>query len=86
MDCKATVKIGEFSRGGLSRGDIKACDHDFAIQGSYTPCGILNEDSGKLYMNIGSSYKTTDFIMDTLHGWWINLRPLFSRLTLFDIF
>lgn len=73
MDCKATVKIGEFSRGGLSRGDNKACDHDFATQGSHTPCGIVNEDSGELYINMGSSYKTSDFIMDTLHGWWINL-------------
>jgi hypothetical protein len=73
MDCKATVKIGEFSRGGLSRGDNKACDHDFATQGSHTPCGIVNEDSGELYINMGSSYKTSDFIMDTLHGWWNNL-------------
>jgi len=65
-------KIGEFSRGGLSRGNNKAFDHDFATQGSYTPCGIVNEDSGELYINMGSSYKTSDFIMDTLHGWWIN--------------
>jgi len=72
MDCKATVKIGEFSRGGLSRGANKASDHDFATQCSYTPCGIVNEDSSELYINMGSSYKTSDFIMDTLHGWWIN--------------
>ena len=70
MDCKATVKIGEFSRGGLSRGNNKALDHDFGDQGAHTPCGIVNEDSGQLYLNIGSSYKTSDFIMDTLNGWW----------------
>lgn len=70
MDCKATVKIGEFSRGGLSRGNNKALDHDFGDQGVHTPCGIVNEDSGQLYLNIGSSYKTSDFIMDTLAGWW----------------
>ena len=72
MDCKATVKIGEFSRGGLSRGNNRANDHDFATQGSHTPCGIVNEDSGELYINIGSSFKTSDFIMDTLTGWWKN--------------
>jgi len=73
MDCKATVKIGEFSRGGLSRGDNKACDHDFANQGSHTPCGIVNQDSDDLYINIGSSSKTSDFIMDTLYSWWENI-------------
>ncbi len=72
MDCKATVKIGEFSRGGLSRGNNRACDHDFATQGSHTPCGIVNEDSGALYINMGSSYKTSDFIMDTIKDWWKN--------------
>lgn len=73
IDCKATVKIGEFSRGGLSRGNNKACDHDFADQGHYTPCGILNENSGQLYINMGSSFKTSDFIVDSLVGWWSSL-------------
>lgn len=70
MDCKATVKLGELSRGGLSRGDNKACDHDFISSGSHTPCGIVDEDSGQVYINMGCSYKTSDFIIDTLIGWW----------------
>lgn len=70
MDCKATVKLGELSRGGLSRGNNKALDHDFSAEGSHTPCGIVDEDSGQMYINMGSSYKTSDFIIDTLHGWW----------------
>jgi hypothetical protein len=70
MDCKATIKLGEFSRGGLSRGRVTACDHDFAVVGSSTPCGIVNEDSGELYLNFGCSAKTSDFIIDTLRGWW----------------
>jgi hypothetical protein len=72
MDCKATVKIGEFSRGGLSRGKNKAWDHDFTTQGNHTPCGIVNEDTGQIYINMGFSYKTGDFIIDTLKGWWNN--------------
>ena len=28
MDCKATVKIGDYSRGGRTRGDNQALDHD----------------------------------------------------------
>jgi len=70
MDCKATVKLGELSRGGLCRGDNKASDHDFVSNGSHTPCGILNEDTGQLYINMGCSFKTSDFIIDTLAGWW----------------
>lgn len=73
MDCKATVKLGELSRGGLSRGNNKASDHDFAKNGSHTPCGIVDEDSGQLFINMGSSFKTSDFIMDTLQSWWNSL-------------
>jgi hypothetical protein len=29
MDCKATVKIGAFSRDGKTRDESKASDHDF---------------------------------------------------------
>jgi hypothetical protein len=28
MDCKATVNIGDYSRGGKTRGDNQAADHD----------------------------------------------------------
>lgn len=77
IDCKATVKPGEFSRNGECRGlfNKKASDHDFAIvdNGKYTPCGIVDEDSGDLFVNIGSSFKTSDFIVDSLELWWKSL-------------
>jgi hypothetical protein len=44
MDCKATVKIGDFSRGGQTRGDDQALDHDLGCKEKYTPCGIVDED------------------------------------------
>ena len=73
MDCKAVVKIGDFSRGGQTRGDNKAGDHDFSCQASFLPCGIVDEDTGQLGMSFGSSYKTSDFIVDTLISWWFGL-------------
>ncbi len=73
MDCKATVKIGDLSRGGKTRGDNKACDHDFDCKEKYIPCGIADEDSGQLYINFGNSYKTGDFIVDTLESWWSDM-------------
>ena len=45
MDCKATVKTGAFSRGGNTRGEYKASDHDFGCTEHYIPCGILDEDT-----------------------------------------
>ena len=64
--CKATVKIGEFSRGGLTRGDHRASDHDMGCKEKYVPCGIVDEESAELYISFGSSYKTSDFIVDTI--------------------
>nr|WP_237741552.1 hypothetical protein [Anabaena sp. PCC 7108] len=57
MDCKATVNIGEYSRGGKTRGDNQANDHDMGCTEKYIPCGIVDEDSGQLHINFGSSYK-----------------------------
>jgi transposase len=64
------VKIGEYSRGGKTRGDHKALDHDMGPQQTYTPLGIVDEDHGKLHLTFGSSAKTSDFIVDGLHRWW----------------
>jgi len=73
MDCKATVKLGDFSRGGKTRGDNKAADHDLGSKAKYIPCGIVDEDTGQLYITFGGSYKTSDFIVDTLQAWWYGL-------------
>lgn len=75
MDCKATVNIGDYSRGGKTRGDNKACDHDMGCDEKYVPCGIVDEDSGKLHITFSNSYKTSDFIVDSLHAWWNGLTP-----------
>ena len=73
MDGKATVKLGAFSRGGQTRGDYKASDHDFGSTEHYIPCGILEEDTAQLHVTFGSSAKTSDFIVDTLTAWWQGL-------------
>ena len=73
IDCKATVAIGDVSRGGLTRGDNQACDHDLGLHEKYIPCGIVDEASGQLHITFGSSYKTSDFIVDALEAWWAAL-------------
>ena len=32
IDCKATINLGEYSRGGQTRGDNQAADHDLGCQ------------------------------------------------------
>src|SRR5947209_6801861 len=76
MDCKATVNIGAFSRGGQTRGDHKASDHDLGCKEKYIPCGIVDEDTAQRYVTFGSSFKTSDFIVDTLAAWWQGLSAM----------
>lgn len=73
MDCKATVKLGAFSRGGKTRGEYKASDHDFGGTEHYIPCGLLDENTAQLHVTFGSSAKTSDFLVDTLTAWWHGL-------------
>lgn len=73
MDCKATVNIGRYARGGKTRGDHRADDHDMGCHEKYVPFGLVDEDSGQLHLTFGSSYKTSDFIVDNLEAWWDSL-------------
>lgn len=81
MDCKATVKLGEYARGGKTRGNHQASDHDMGCTEKYIPCGIVDEDSGALCIHFGSSYKTSDFMVDTVQQWWESLTPVQQQRT-----
>src|SRR5688572_15318075 len=51
-------------------GDNQADGHDLGCQEKYIPCGIVDEDSAALNITFGSSYKTSDFIVDTIEAKW----------------
>lgn len=70
IDCKATVKLGDYSQGGKTRGDTQAADHDMGCEEKYVLFGILEEDRGPLLLTFGSSFKTSDFIVDCLQDGW----------------
>lgn len=72
MDTKATVHVGEYSRGGQSRARsaVKAWDHDMRPKEKLVPGGILEPVSGKSFLFFGDSNKTSDFLVDGLHLWW----------------
>jgi len=81
IECKATVNIGNYSRNGKTRGDNRACDHDMGCEGKYIPLGLVDEDSGQLHIYFGSSFKTSDFIVDSLLDWWNGLSIQEQNLT-----
>jgi len=55
MDWKAPVKIGAWSRGGLTRGDNRASDHARGCKEMDVPCGIVDAERGALTITFGSS-------------------------------
>src|SRR5262245_50897805 len=73
MDGTAMVRIGEVSRGGLTRGANQACDHDLGLHEKDIPCGIVEEDRGQRSIPCGSSSKTSACIFDALEAWWAAL-------------
>lgn len=72
MDAKAKVAIGDFCRGGESRGaePTKGWDHDPEPDQKLVPQGILDLTSGLLSIFIATSNGTSDFIVDCLVQWW----------------
>jgi hypothetical protein len=72
LDTKAKVKIGEFSRGGVARGQepVAALDHDMHPDALLVPAGILEVDHKQLNIVFGSSRDTSDFVADCLDLWW----------------
>ncbi len=72
IDTKATVHIGEYSRGGRSRGlkPVEAWDHDMRLKEKLVPGGILEPVTGKAFLFFTGSYKTSDFLVDGLLLWW----------------
>jgi len=73
LDTKAKVKIGPFSRGGMSRQAQQACDHDFRAEATLTPFGILLPHSGESHLWFSEGKVTADFMVDRiaerLEGW-----------------
>lgn len=81
LDAKATVKIGELSRGGYNRVPVAAADHDFDLDATVTPFGFLLPQYGDLFLSLGTSKITSDFIVDQLEHLWQTLRPRFPLVT-----
>ena len=83
LDAKAPVKLGLFSRGGLSRVVVNALDHDFHDKKTpkMTPYGIYLPEHGELYLYFTTSKVTSDFIVDCISDFWLRVRERFPAVT-----
>lgn len=70
IDTKDRVKIGPFSRGGKSRSNIQAADHDFGNE-FLTPFGILDVTNDHLELVFTQTKVTADFMIDSLEAYWL---------------
>ncbi len=83
IDTKAKVSIGPFSRRGVSRCAevVKAIDHDFNPEQKLVPFGILDVMGGWLTIFFGTSFETSDFIVDCLQHWWRDNQGRYAHIT-----
>jgi hypothetical protein len=81
MDAKATVKVGPFARGGKSRAETKACDHDFKPEATVTPVGIFLPMTDELFVYEITSKVTSDCLVDCLSQWWQTVQNRFAKIT-----
>ena len=80
QDAKATVKIGEFSRGGESRVPVRALDHDYKPDGKATPVGLLLPEHDELSIVVCTSKVTSDCIVDTYDHFWSENKTRFPAI------
>ena len=80
LDAKATLLIGDYSRGGRSRLIVKAADHDFQPEEKLTPFGIFLPLYHELHLYFTTSKVTSDFIVDCLQQFWLSQQDRFPQV------
>jgi len=80
LDAKASVWVGNYSRGGQSRLIVKAADHDFHPEAKLTPFGILLPQYGEVFLYFTDTKLTSDFMVDCLVDCWNTLRERFPQV------
>ena len=79
IDAKAPVNIGKFSRGGKSRREQKAYDHDFSPEYKYISYGLFIPQTNETWVWFAQGTLTSDFIADRLEELWPTLKKKFNN-------
>lgn len=82
IDTKANVNVGPFSRGGYSRQEAKACDHDFHPDSVLKPFGIFLPAHNENHFYFTHSNVTADFMVDALEDLWPGIKARFNPHTI----
>jgi len=69
IDTKDRMKIGDFSRGGTSRVEVRAMDHDFS-KVFVPPFGILDVTTDQVALSFTHGKVTADFMVDAIEREW----------------
>jgi len=70
VDAKATIPLGQLSRGGYNRVRLKALDHDFRPDQKVTPVGVFLPQYSETYIFLTTSPVTSDLIVDCIDAVW----------------
>jgi hypothetical protein len=81
LDAKASIWVGDYSRGGRARVTVKAADHDFHPEAKLIPFGIFLPQHDELFLYFTASKLTSDFMVDCLIDCWTTLRERFPQIT-----
>ena len=82
MDTKATIKVGQFSRGGYCRYSVKAWDHDYEAEATLKLFGINIPETGANHFYVTDNNATSDFMVDALEHLYPKLKKEFAPHTL----
>jgi hypothetical protein len=85
MDAKAIVTVGPFARGGKSRVQVDAADHDCQPEATVTPVGILLPTWDELFVYGITSKVTSDGLVDRIVQWWETVRERCAPMTTLGI-
>ncbi len=77
VDAKGTVLLALLSRGGFSRLEVKALDHDFRPDKRVTPVGVFLPQYNELYIFLVTGSVTSDAIVDCIEAVWVMIADRF---------
>jgi len=82
VDTKAIVDVGEYSRGGRSRGrqPVAALDHEMMPKQKLVPGGIIEAVEGRAFVFFTPSNKTSAFVADGIRLWWACRKPALGHV------
>ena len=79
MDTKKKELLGCFFRDGKidTQETISTNDHDFSSAGAGTviPHGLYDVEKNKAFVNLNTSYDTSELACDSIGAWWDQERP-----------